>query len=68
MKEFNKILYDILLKLDLSQKDEKIIINNSLINNYFRDLTTQKLLIWHYLLIILQDFLNFVLNYLLIMC
>ena len=43
MKEFNKILYDILLKLDLSHKDEKkIIINNSLINNYFRDLTTQK--------------------------
>ena len=36
MKEFNKILYDILLKLDLAKNDErKFNINSTLIKNYF---------------------------------
>ena len=36
MKEFNKILYDILLKIDLNKKDNKTFkINSSLMKNYF---------------------------------
>ena len=43
MKEFNKILYDILLKFDLSKTiDKKIVINTTLINKYFADLSSKK--------------------------
>ena len=35
MKEFNKILYDILLKLNLETKNDKFIINEKLIKSYF---------------------------------
>ena len=43
MKEFNKILYDILLKFDLSKTiDKKIVINTTLINKYFTDLSSKK--------------------------
>ncbi len=43
MKEFNKILYDILLKLD-NQKIEKntISINKNLIKNYFSSLNSER--------------------------
>ena len=37
MKELNKILYDILLKIDKSD-DESLIINKELILKYFKDL------------------------------
>ena len=35
MKEFNKILYDILLKLNLETKNDKFTINEKLIKSYF---------------------------------
>ncbi len=36
MKDFNKIMYDILLKIDISEKDtDKFNINKKLINKYF---------------------------------
>ena len=43
MKEFNKILYDILLKIDLTGKDRKsFLINKKLILKYFKDLNDPK--------------------------
>ena len=43
MKELNKILYDILLKLDLNEENGNIIkINHNLISKYFTDLNDQK--------------------------
>lgn len=43
MKDFNKILYDILLKLDLKIKDKKSFeINQKLIFKYFRSLNEKK--------------------------
>ena len=43
MKEFNKILYDILLKFDLSKtNDKKIVVNTTLVKKYFSDLNTKK--------------------------
>ena len=42
MKEFNKILYDILLKIELN-KDQKLFkINKNLINKYFNTLNDIK--------------------------
>ena len=42
MKEFNKILYDILLKLDLrAAKKNTININENLVKNYFPSLNTE---------------------------
>ena len=39
MKDINKILYDILLKIDLSKKGDKSLkINSKLILKYFQDL------------------------------
>lgn len=39
MKDMNKILYDILLKIDLSEKDDKSLkINSKLVLKYFQDL------------------------------
>ena len=44
MKDFNKILYDILLKLDLNKDDNKNFkINSSLIRNYFNSLNTKEI-------------------------
>ena len=44
MKEFNKILYDILLKLDLSKDDnKKLIINSNLVIKYFNSLKYEEL-------------------------
>ena len=43
IKEFNKILYDILLKIDLGNKDQKtFIINKKLILKYFKDINEPK--------------------------
>ena len=43
MKDFNKILYDILLKIELEPKNDKdFIINNILITKYFSELNEQK--------------------------
>ena len=43
MKEFNKILYDILLKIELTVKDQnKFIVNPKLISKYFVELKDQK--------------------------
>jgi cytochrome b pre-mRNA-processing protein 3 len=42
MKEFNKILYDILLKLDLEKNSDKFKINSNLILNYFECLNTNE--------------------------
>jgi len=42
MKDFNKILYDILLKLDLTKKnDNEFRLNENLIKNYFQSLNSQ---------------------------
>ena len=42
MKDFNKILYDILLKLDLAKKnDNEFRLNENLIKNYFQSLNSQ---------------------------
>ena len=46
MKEFNKILYDILLKINLEKTPKKFKINKKLINQYFESLksnNTQKI-------------------------
>ena len=43
MKDFNKILYDILLKLDLSRKNGKnFLLNMDLIKKYFESLNTKE--------------------------
>ena len=43
MKEFNKILYDILLKVDISEIDKKTFkINRNLLIKYFDNLNTSK--------------------------
>ena len=43
MKEFNKILYDILLKLDLSKENGKnFLLNTDLINKYFESLNSKE--------------------------
>ncbi len=43
MKEFNKILYDILLKVDISEIDKKTFkINKNLLIKYFDNLNTSK--------------------------
>ena len=43
MKDFNKILYDILLKIELEPKNDKdFIINHILITKYFSELNEQK--------------------------
>ena len=43
LSEFNKILYDILLKFDLSKtNDKKIVVNTTLVKKYFSDLNTKK--------------------------
>ena len=43
MKDFNKILYDILLKLDLSKNNKKeFLLNSNLIINYFNTLKTEE--------------------------
>ena len=43
MKDFNKILYDILLKIELEPKNDKdFIINHVLITKYFSELNEQK--------------------------
>ncbi len=43
MKEFNKILYDILLKIDLKKESKNdILINKELIRKYFTTLETKK--------------------------
>ena len=42
MKDFNKILYDILIKLDLLQDEKKSIkINSKLVKNYFETLNSR---------------------------
>ena len=41
MKDFNKILYDILLKLDLAKNDNEFRLNENLIKNYFQSLNSQ---------------------------
>ena len=43
MKEFNKILYDILLKINLEKTPKKFIINQKLINQYFESLKSNKI-------------------------
>ena len=43
MKEFNKILYDILLKLDLSKENGKnFLLNTDLISKYFESLNSKE--------------------------
>ena len=43
MKEFNKILYDILLKLDLRKEDnDQFMINSILIQDYFSSLKKEE--------------------------
>ena len=41
MKEFNKILYDILLKIEQDIKDEKFKINKKLILKYFAEIKSE---------------------------
>ena len=41
MKDFNKILYDILLKIN-SGNDNKFILNSNLVFKYFEDLKNKK--------------------------
>ncbi len=43
MKEFNKILYDILLKINLEKTPKKFKINQKLINQYFESLKSNKI-------------------------
>ncbi len=42
MKDFNKILYDILLKIDIQSDSDKIAINNKLIKGYFKEFNDAK--------------------------
>ena len=42
MKEFNKILYDILLKLNLEKKHGVFRVNRELIKTYFENFTNEK--------------------------
>ena len=43
MKEFNKILYDILLKINLEKNPKKFKINQKLINQYFESFKSNKI-------------------------
>ena len=42
MKDFNKILYDILLKLEIEKNDKDFQINHLLISKYFVELNDPK--------------------------
>ncbi len=42
MKELNKILYDILLKINLNIKSEKIYVNYNLISKYFEEFNSKE--------------------------
>ena len=42
MKDFNKILYDILLKLEIEKSDKDFQLNHSLISKYFVELNDPK--------------------------
>ena len=42
MKDFNKILYDILLKLEIEKGDKDFQVNHSLISKYFVELNDPK--------------------------
>ena len=42
MKDFNKILYDILLKLEIEKNDKEFQVNHSLISKYFVELNDPK--------------------------
>ncbi len=42
MKEFNKILYDILLKIDLTEINDDFTINKSLLKKYFDSLISSE--------------------------
>ena len=65
MKDFNKVFYDILLKLNISNKDFKV--NNNLVFKYFNELKYQMKKILTFFQAILSDFIIFVLNCLFIM-
>ena len=69
MKELNKILYDILLKISKSSEgDNSFKINHSLVSKYFINLKDTKSSQFVNLVNILLNFTNFVMNILLIMC
>ena len=42
MKELNKILYDILLNINLNIKSEKIYVNYNLISKYFEEFNSKE--------------------------
>ena len=60
MKDFNKILYDILLKINLNEdKGKKFLINHKLVLKYFDVLNNQKTAEYKQFEIYFQDFFNF---------
>ena len=63
MKDFNKILYDILLKIN-SGNDNKFILNSNLVFKYFEDLKNKKIKILMISVIISPNFLTFALKFL----
>ena len=65
MKELNKVLYDILLKIELSsKKDSQFNLNHALISKYFNELNDYKSPQYKAFETYFQNFLIFVLNYL----
>ena len=65
MKDFNKVFYDILLKLNISNKDFKV--NNNLVFKYFNELKYQMRKILTFFSSYFSNFIIFVLNCLFIM-
>ena len=60
MKDFNKILYDILLKLDLSKENGKnFLLNMDLIKKYFESLNSKETSNLSHFVDYINDFFNF---------
>ena len=60
MKDFNKILYDILLKLDLSRENGKnFLLNMDLIKKYFESLNSKETSNLSHFVDYINDFFNF---------
>ena len=69
MKEFNKILYDILLKLDLNKENGKnFLLNTDLISKYFESLNSKETNNLSHFGDYIKNFLIIVLNSPLIIC
>lgn len=60
MKEFNKILYDILVKIEIAQKDQNLFkLNHKLLSKYFVELKNPESTIYEQFKLYFEHFFNF---------